>query len=153
MPRRILEGKVVSDLNDKTVTVRVERRLMHPLYKKYVKKSSKYTAHDELNHYKAGDDIAIIECSPLSKTKRWVVMIDGQPGPTASVDTGEAKKAAPKAPAKKADDKKAETKKPAAKKATPKKEAAKKEDKKPATKKTAAKKPAAKKTAAKKDDK
>lgn len=134
MPRRILEGTVVSDCNDKTVTVRVERRFMHPVYKKYVKKSSKYTAHDELNQFKTGDDIAIIECTPLSKTKRWVVMIDGQPGPTASVAApAEAKKA----PAKKAEAK--EEKKETAKKAP--------------AKKPAAKKPAAKKPAAKKDDK
>jgi small subunit ribosomal protein S17 len=121
MPRRILEGTVVSDCNDKTVTVRVERRFMHPVYKKYVKKSSKYTAHDELNKFKTGDDISIIECTPLSKTKRWVVMIDGQAGPVARVD-------AP-ADAKKAEEKKV-AKKPAAKKAPAKKAAAKKEDKK-----------------------
>lgn len=118
MPRRILEGKVVSDCNDKTVTVRVERRFMHPMYKKYVKKSAKYTAHDELNQFKTGDNISIIECTPLSKTKRWVVMVDGQPGPVASVAAPvEAKKApAKKSPAKKAPAKKSAAKKPAAKK-------------------------------------
>ena len=137
MPRRILEGKVVSDCNDKTVTVRVERRFMHPVYKKYVKKSSKYTAHDELNHYKSGDEVAIIECTPLSKTKRFVVMIDGQPGPVASVESEAPKTAA----------------KPAAKKTAAKKPAAKKADEKKTTaKKAPAKKPAAKK-ATKKDDK
>lgn len=74
MPRRILEGNVVSAKTDKTVTVRVERRFMHPMYKKYIKSSSKYTAHDETNACKEGDKISIIECRPISKTKRWMVV-------------------------------------------------------------------------------
>lgn len=139
MPRRVLEGKVVSDLNDKTVTVLVERRFMHPVYKKYVKKSSKYRAHDEVNHYKSGDKVSIIECPPLSKTKRWVVMIDGKPGLLSSVNTDEKKPVAKKAPAKKAPAKKLEAKKETA------------EAKKPAAKKANAKKAPAKKTATKKE--
>ena len=136
MPRRVLEGNVVSDKQDKTVTVLVERRFMHPLYKKYVKSSSKYAAHDENNQYKTGDRVSIIECRPISKRKCWTVVTGDE---TAAPKTKkETKKEA--APAKKA--------KPAAKKAAPKKEEAKKE-----TKKAAAKKPAAKKkTTAKKKD-
>jgi small subunit ribosomal protein S17 len=76
MPRRILEGKVVSEKMDKTVTVLVERRYMHPMYKKYVKTSSKYAAHDENNAFKAGDVVAIQECRPISKRKKWVVISD-----------------------------------------------------------------------------
>ena len=107
MPRRVLEGKVVSDLSHKTVTVLVERRFMHPVYKKYIKKSSKYSAHDEANHFKKGDNISIIECAPISKTKRWVVMIDGKPAATtATVDVKEKK-----APAKKVEEKKSVAKK------------------------------------------
>lgn len=136
MPRRILEGNVVSDKADKTVTVLVERRFKHPVYKKIVKKSDKYTAHDELNACKEGDRVQIIECRPLSKTKRWAILRDGE----ASVPP--AGKAAVKSAAKPAAAKKAE--KPA-------KEAAKKEAPKKAEKKVAEKKPAAKKTTAKKD--
>lgn len=77
MPRRVLEGKVVSDATNKTVTVLVERRFMHPVYKKYVKKSAKYAAHDETNTFKVGDKVSIIECRPISKTKRWAVVSDG----------------------------------------------------------------------------
>lgn len=77
MPRRILEGDVVSDKNDKTITVLVERRFRHPVYKKYVKKSAKYTAHDASNAYKVGDRVSIIECRPLSKSKRWTVVEAG----------------------------------------------------------------------------
>lgn len=74
MPRRILEGTVTSDKMDKTVTVLVERRFMHPVYKKYVRKSDKYAAHDEGNSYKAGDRVQIEECRPMSKNKRWAVI-------------------------------------------------------------------------------
>lgn len=76
MPRRILEGKVVSDKMDKTVTVLVERRYMHPMYKKYVKTSSKYAAHDENNVFKTGDSVQIQECRPISARKTWVVISD-----------------------------------------------------------------------------
>jgi small subunit ribosomal protein S17 len=76
MPRRILQGTVVSDKNDKTVTVLVERRFTHPLMKKTVRSSKKYRAHDEANACKAGDLVRIRECRPLSKTKRWEVVTD-----------------------------------------------------------------------------
>jgi len=76
MPRRILEGKVVSDKQDKTVMVLVERRFMHPVYKKYLKKSKKFAAHDETNSCKEGDVVQIIECRPISKNKSWTVYAD-----------------------------------------------------------------------------
>ena len=71
MPRRILQGVVVSDKQDKTVIVRVERRMMHPIYKKYLRKSTKLLAHDETGECKEGDLVAIEECRPLSKRKAW----------------------------------------------------------------------------------
>jgi small subunit ribosomal protein S17 len=74
MPKRILQGVVVSDKMDKSVVVRVERRVMHPVYKKYIKRSAKYTAHDENNLHKVGDVVQIMESRPLSKTKTWVVV-------------------------------------------------------------------------------
>lgn len=74
MPRRVLEGTVVSDKAEKTVTVVVERRFMHPVYKKFMKRSDKYAAHDEKNAYKVGDRVQIEECRPLSKSKRWRVI-------------------------------------------------------------------------------
>ncbi len=74
MPRRILQGTVVSDVNDKTVTVRVERRFAHPLYKKTVRRSKKYQAHDETNSAKVGDKVLIRECAPVSKNKRWSIV-------------------------------------------------------------------------------
>ena len=73
MPRRVLEGNVVSAKNDKTITVLVERRFMHPVYKKYVRKSDKYAAHDEQNMFKEGDRVLIEECRQLSRDKRWRV--------------------------------------------------------------------------------
>lgn len=74
MPRRVLDGKVVSDKGDKTVVVRVERRFMHPMYKKFITRSKKYAAHDEANAFKTGDDVSIRECAPISKRKRWEVV-------------------------------------------------------------------------------
>ncbi|GMG83832.1 30S ribosomal protein S17 [Paralimibaculum aggregatum] len=74
MPKRILQGKVVSAQNDQTVTVLVERRFTHPVLKKTIKKSKKYRAHDEANAFKAGDEVRIQECAPKSKTKRWEVV-------------------------------------------------------------------------------
>ncbi len=76
MPRRVMEGRVVSDKMDKTVTVLVERRTMHPIYKKYVKQSAKYAAHDEANVFRMGDKVSIEECAPLSKRKTWKVITD-----------------------------------------------------------------------------
>ena len=78
MPKRILQGVVVSDKIDKSVVVRVERRVMHPVYKKYIKRSAKYTAHDEHNSCKVGDIVQIMESRPLSKTKTWVVVSENQ---------------------------------------------------------------------------
>lgn len=74
MPRRVLQGTVVSDKSDKTVTVLVERRVMHPIYKKYIRTSKKYAAHDETNSCKVGDQVSIIESRPISKSKRWMVV-------------------------------------------------------------------------------
>lgn len=74
MPKRVMQGVVVSDKMDKTVVVRVERRVQHPLYKKFIRRSKKYTAHDELNEVKAGDVVRIRECRPLSRSKRWEVL-------------------------------------------------------------------------------
>ena len=74
MPKRILEGLVVSDKGDKSVTVKVERTYLHPLLKKTVRRSKKYHAHDEANAYKAGEFARIQECAPKSKTKTWEVM-------------------------------------------------------------------------------
>ena len=76
MPKRILQGVVVSDKMDKTVVVKVERRVMHPIYKKFIRRSKKYSAHDELNQCKIGDVVRIRECRPLSKTKSWEVLTD-----------------------------------------------------------------------------
>lgn len=74
MPRRILQGVVVSDKGDKTVVVRVDRTYLHPLQKKTLRKSKKYHAHDEANAVKEGDIIKIQECPPKSKLKRWEVV-------------------------------------------------------------------------------
>ena len=74
MPKRILQGVVVSDKQDKTVVVSVERQVMHPVYKKIVKKSKKFAAHDENNQYKVGDIVSIEESKPYSKTKTWTVV-------------------------------------------------------------------------------
>ncbi|MBI1300306.1 MAG: 30S ribosomal protein S17 [Alphaproteobacteria bacterium] len=147
MPRRILEGNVVSDKQDKTVTVLVERRIMHPLYKKYVKKTDKYAAHDEMNQFKEGDRVSIIECRPISKRKRWTV-ITGDELAAEKAPKPAAKKAEPKKVEKKAEAKKAEPKKEDKKPAAEKKAVAKKDTKKAADKKPAAKK----KTTAKKKD-
>jgi small subunit ribosomal protein S17 len=76
MPKRILQGVVVSDKSDKTVIVSVERRVMHPVYKKFIKRSKKYAAHDEGNACKVGDTVRIEESRPISKRKRWVVISD-----------------------------------------------------------------------------
>lgn len=74
MPKRILQGVVVSDKNDKTVVVEVERRYTHPLFKKTVRRTKKYHAHDEKNSFKTGDLVSIQESAPISKNKRWVVL-------------------------------------------------------------------------------
>ena len=76
MPKRILQGTVVSDKNDKTVVVSVERRFAHPMFQKTVRRSKKYKAHDAENRFKVGDTVSIQECAPISKDKRWTVMTD-----------------------------------------------------------------------------
>jgi small subunit ribosomal protein S17 len=74
MSRRVLQGVVVSDASDKTVIVKVERRVMHPVYKKFVTHSKKYAAHDENNRWHIGDAVRIEESRPISKRKHWVVL-------------------------------------------------------------------------------
>lgn len=74
MPKRILQGTVVSDKNDKTIVVEVERRYTHPLFKKTVRRTKKYHAHDEQNVHKIGDKVSIEETAPISRNKRWTVV-------------------------------------------------------------------------------
>ena len=74
MPNRILSGRVVSSQNNKTITVQVTRKVKHKLYKKIIKRAKKYHAHDEMNKFKIGDDVKIIESRPYSKKKRWEVI-------------------------------------------------------------------------------
>ena len=74
MPKRILQGTVVSDKNEKTVVVRVERRFAHPVMQKIVRRTKNYKAHDENNQYKVGDQVSIQECAPISKDKCWTVI-------------------------------------------------------------------------------
>jgi len=92
MPKRVLTGTVVSDKTDKTVVVRVERRVMHPIYKKFIKRSKRYMAHDESNAVKIGDAVRIRECRPISKRKCWEVLSEG-------VDDGAGGAATPASPA------------------------------------------------------
>ena len=74
MPRRIMQGVVISDKMDKTIVVKIERKIKHPLYKKYIRRTKKYAAHDEANVAKIGDIVRIRECRPLSKQKHWEVL-------------------------------------------------------------------------------
>jgi small subunit ribosomal protein S17 len=74
MPKRILEGVVVSDKGDKTIVIAVERTIIHARLKKIIRRSKKYHAHDEANAYKAGDIVRIVECAPKSKLKTWEVL-------------------------------------------------------------------------------
>jgi small subunit ribosomal protein S17 len=74
MPKRVLTGRVVSDKQDKTVTVLVERRVMHPLYKKFIRRSKRYAAHDDTNLAQEGDLVKIEECRPISKRKSWLLI-------------------------------------------------------------------------------
>ena len=78
MPKRVLTGRVTSDKMDKTVTVLVDRRVMHPIYKKFIRRSKKYHAHDATNAFKGkiGANVRIRECRPLSKTKTWEVLVE-----------------------------------------------------------------------------
>lgn len=78
MPKRILQGVVVSDAADKTIVVKVERRFAHPLYKKFIRRSKKYAAHDETNTAKVGDIVRIRETRPISKRKSWELITADQ---------------------------------------------------------------------------
>lgn len=80
MPRRVMQGVVVSDSADKTIVVKVDRRFPHPLYKKYIVRSTKFMAHDADNRCKIGDIVKIRECRPLSRRKRWEVITIEQEG-------------------------------------------------------------------------
>ena len=84
MPKRLLQGIVVSDKADKTIVVNVERRFTHPILKKTVRRTKKYQAHDAENKFKVGDRVTIEESKPISKTKRWVV-IEGTSAPAEAV--------------------------------------------------------------------
>src|SRR3954463_9117396 len=101
MPKRVLTGTIVSDKTDKTVVVKVERRVKHPLYGKIIKRSKKYHAHDEGNEFKAGEIVRIEETRPISKLKTWTVL--GRGDSHAAPETAEDK------PAKKARARKPET--------------------------------------------
>ncbi len=76
MPKRVLLGTVISDKADKTVVVRVERRFRHPVYKKFIRRSKRYAAHDPENACKVGDSVRIRECRPISRRKRWEIVAD-----------------------------------------------------------------------------
>ena len=74
MIKKTLQGKVVKDQNDKTIVVLVKRKYAHPFFKKVITSSKKYHAHDEMNKFKIGDDVKIVESKPFSKKKRWEVI-------------------------------------------------------------------------------
>ena len=103
MPKRVLSGTVVSDTGDKTVVVRVERRVKHPLYGTIIRLSKTYHAHDEGNAFKLGEQIRIEECAPVSKLKSWKVLDRIGAAPAAAEEIAEvdmSKPARPAAPAK-----------------------------------------------------
>ncbi|MBB43351.1 MAG: 30S ribosomal protein S17 [Rhodospirillaceae bacterium] len=78
MPKRVMQGIVTSDKANCTVSVKVERRVKHPIYGKFIRQSKKYAAHDPENRFKVGDTVRIRECRPVSKSKRWEVLADGE---------------------------------------------------------------------------
>ncbi len=121
MPKRVLSGTVVSDKGDKTIVVRVERRVKHPLYGKIIRLSKKYHAHDEGNAYRSGEQVRIEECAPVSKLKSWTVLdrIGAAIAPEPEAEVEAKTPAAKKAP-------EAKTKKPAKATKTPNKTGAKK---------------------------
>ena len=118
MPKRVLTGTVVSDKGDKTVVVRVERRVKHPLYGKIIKLSKKYHAHDAANEFRAGEIVRIEECAPISKLKTWTVLDRIGAAKMSAVEIAEPAMNAPteSEPSKPAEEK--AEKKPAAKKST-----------------------------------
>ncbi len=89
MPKRVLTGTVVSDKNDKTVVVLVERKVKHPLYGKIIRRSKKYHAHDEANTAKAGEVVRIQECAPISKNKTWTLVERVGAAPEAAAELAE----------------------------------------------------------------
>ena len=89
MPKRILTGTVVSDKNDKTVVVLVERKVKHPLYGKIIRRSKKYHAHDESNSAKEGEVVRIQECAPISKNKSWTLVERVNAAPEAAAELAE----------------------------------------------------------------
>jgi small subunit ribosomal protein S17 len=103
MPKRVMTGTVVSDKTDKTVVVKIERRVKHPLYGKIIKLSKKYHAHDEANEYREGETVRIEETRPISKLKTWRVLgrVDTHATPEKAPAKGKAKakKAEAEAPA------------------------------------------------------
>jgi small subunit ribosomal protein S17 len=106
MPKRVLTGTVVSDKSDKTVVVRVERRVKHPLYGKIIKLSKKYHAHDEANAFKSGEQVRIQECAPISKLKTWEVLDRIGVAKAAAVEIDEPEALAPQSePSKPAEEK------------------------------------------------
>ena len=114
MPKRVLTGTVVSDKGDKTVVVRVERRVKHPLYGKIIKLSKKYHAHDAANAFHAGEIVRIEECAPISKLKTWTVLDRIGVAKAAAVEIAEPEALSPEAEPSKPAEEKAE-KKPARK--------------------------------------
>jgi small subunit ribosomal protein S17 len=100
MPKRVLTGTVVSDKGDKTVVVRVERRVKHPLYGKIIKLSKKYHAHDEGNAFNLGEQVRIEECAPISKLKTWTVTERVGAAKAAEIEISDENATAPATPAK-----------------------------------------------------
>jgi small subunit ribosomal protein S17 len=99
MPKRVLTGTVVSDKGDKTVVVRVERRVKHPLYGKIIKLSKKYHAHDAANEFHVGEIVRIEECAPISKLKTWTVVDRLGTAKIGAVEIADPEALAPEAPA------------------------------------------------------
>ena len=152
MPKRVLSGTVVSDKGEKTVVVRVERRVKHPLYGKIIKLSKKYHAHDEANVFKAGEQVRIEECAPISRLKTWTVLDRIGAAKAAVVEISEPDALAPDSgPAKPVEEKAAKPVEEKAAKPAAEKPAAKPVEEKKAAKPVAEKaaKPATEKKAAK----
>jgi len=119
MPKRVLTGTIVSDKGDKTVVVRVERRVKHPLYGKIIKLSKKYHAHDAANEFRMGEIVRIEECAPISKLKTWSVVDRIGAAKMGAVEIEDPDMAAPTVsePSKPAEEKAAKTAKKSTKKA------------------------------------